>query len=628
MSLDPAKLEKVKNANGGIRCRCPACAEIGKDKAGDNLFVQPDGRYGCAAFQDDAEHRKRIFALAGSPPEPMRREREHKPTAQPPRTSTWTTLEDAAKSCTPKGHVLVRTWPYSREGQPFAGVARYERDGEKTFRQFHHEPNGWQTGAPTGKWPLYGALPDGGVVYLVEGEKCADAATSIGLPTLCAAGGAGAATKTDWSALKGRGVVILPDNDEAGRAYAATVTGTLQEMGARVRVLTLPDLPEGGDIADWIEMRDAAEPETLRAELERMADGVKPKGDGDTDTFIDAADYLESDPPPTDCIVEKVFERGDKIEIIGASKQKKSFFALEFCIHLAIGRNWLGLSIPKRRRVLYCNLELKATWVHRRIRKACKAFGIDAADLRGWLTVVNARGRGGFVRDRLETLATKAAADMVIVDPRYKLMRPGELENAGEGIAGILDLFDKVAESGPAVAVVHHDAKGTVGDRAIADRGGGSGWSGRDTDGRFVLTPQKTDPDTVTVVSVMARNFPPTSDFCIRWAEDHFVVDSETPPLHFTSADRQKAARGSTQKTVESFDRVALEAGKEAMSRNELLVKLQIAGASRDMARATVEGLLRRKELVCTPRAGSKNGVVKYGTPEAIREYMNPTMKL
>lgn len=628
MSLDPTKLEKVKNANGGIRCRCPACAEVGKDKAGDNLFIQPDGRYGCAAFQDDAEHRKRIFALAGIPPEPMRRERERKPTAQPPRSSSWATLEAAAKSCTPKSHVLVKVWPYSREGQPFAGVARYERNGEKTFRQFHHEPTGWHTGAPTGKWPLYGTLSAVGVVYLTEGEKCADAASSISLPTLCAAGGAGAATKTDWSALKGRDVVLLPDSDEAGRAYAATVTGILQAMGARVRVLHLPDLPEGGDIADWIEMRDAAEPETLRAELERMADQVRPEGDGDTDTFIDAADYLETEPPPTDCIVENVFEPGDKIEIIGGAKGKKSLITIEFCIHLAVGRNWLGLSIPKRRRVLYCNLELKAVWVHRRIRKACRAFGIDAAELRGWLTVVNARSRGGFVRDRLETLATKAAADLVVVDPRYKLMRPGELENAGEGIAGILDLFDRVAESGPAVAVVHHDAKGTVGDRAIADRGGGSGWSGRDTDARFVLTPQKTDPEAVTVVSVMARNFPPRPDFCIRWAEDHFVVDAEKPPLHFTSADRQKAARGDTRKTAETFDRVALEAGREAMSRNELLVKLQCAGASRDMARATVEGLVRRGELAQTPRAGSKNGTVRYGTPEAIREYMNPRLKV
>jgi hypothetical protein len=66
MSLDAAKLEKVRELPGGIvQARCPACAEGGHDRTGEHLRIYPDGRFGCCVHPKDKEHRKRIFALAG-----------------------------------------------------------------------------------------------------------------------------------------------------------------------------------------------------------------------------------------------------------------------------------------------------------------------------------------------------------------------------------------------------------------------------------------------------------------------------------------------------------------------------------------------------------------------------------
>ena len=46
MSLDTAKLEKVRELAGGIvQARCPACAEGGGDRKGEHLRIYPDGRY-------------------------------------------------------------------------------------------------------------------------------------------------------------------------------------------------------------------------------------------------------------------------------------------------------------------------------------------------------------------------------------------------------------------------------------------------------------------------------------------------------------------------------------------------------------------------------------------------------
>ena len=259
----------------------------------------------------------------------------------------------------------------------------------------------------------------------------------------------------------------------------------------------------------------------------------------------DAADYIEAEPPPLDPIISGGFERGDKAEVIGGSKQRKTFFTLLLTLHLAMGRNWIGLEIPKRRRVLYVNLELKRDWFHRRIREACRVLGIGADDLRGWFRVVNARASGASIRSRLVEIVARESPDIVVIDPRYKLHKPGEDENAGMGLQGILDLLDQVAESGPAVLVVHHDPKGEAGDRSIQDRGGGSGWAGRDTDARFALSKQRTEPETATLVSLLFRNYPPREDFVIRWVDGTFHLAPDLPAVPFTTADRVKTARAS-----------------------------------------------------------------------------------
>ena len=66
MSLDVAKLEKVRELGGGIvQARCPACAEGGNDRSGEHLRIYPDGKFGCCVHPKDGDHRKRIWALVG-----------------------------------------------------------------------------------------------------------------------------------------------------------------------------------------------------------------------------------------------------------------------------------------------------------------------------------------------------------------------------------------------------------------------------------------------------------------------------------------------------------------------------------------------------------------------------------
>ena len=90
---------------------------------------------------------------------------------------------------------------------------------------------------------------------IVEGEKCADVARSLGFTATTSAHGAKSARKTDWKPLQGRDVVILPDYDAAGEHYATEVARMVKHAGAKsIRVARIAenwrDIPVGGDVAD------------------------------------------------------------------------------------------------------------------------------------------------------------------------------------------------------------------------------------------------------------------------------------------------------------------------------------------------------------------------------------------
>jgi hypothetical protein len=121
---------------------------------------------------------------------------------------------------------------------------------------------------------------------VVEGEKVADAARSLGFVATTSAGGAQAAAKTDWRPLAGKEIWLMPDNDAPGRKFGDIVAGILAKLtpAPTIRVVVLPDLPDGGDMADWIDAHgDAAEPKTMRTEIETLVQAVEPWQPGDAD---------------------------------------------------------------------------------------------------------------------------------------------------------------------------------------------------------------------------------------------------------------------------------------------------------------------------------------------------------
>jgi hypothetical protein len=90
------------------------------------------------------------------------------------------------------------------------------------------------------------------VVFVVEGEKDADNLAALDLLATTSPMGAGKWRASYSETLRGRHVVILPDNDDTGRKHAQQVAAALQGVAGSVKVLDLADLPEKGDATDWL----------------------------------------------------------------------------------------------------------------------------------------------------------------------------------------------------------------------------------------------------------------------------------------------------------------------------------------------------------------------------------------
>lgn len=234
------------------------------------------------------------------------------------------------------GHkpAIVATYDYrSADSRLLYQAVRYDTI-PKTFKQRQPAGKGgyiWSLTKPPVERVLY-RLPEliiadeSQPVFVVEGEKDADRLISLGLVATTNVGGAGKWKPEYNQWLTGRDVIILPDNDDAGRDHAQKVKSSLTGYAASVKIVELPGLPQKGDVSDWLnqghtkeellELVQQGPKDSTWADLEQIIGPVEwdwrgwlPKGfmtlvvansgDGKSSLELDIAKrYLTGDPWP------------------------------------------------------------------------------------------------------------------------------------------------------------------------------------------------------------------------------------------------------------------------------------------------------------------------------------------
>lgn len=304
-----------------------------------------------------------------------------------------------------------------------------------------------------------------------------------------------------------------------------------------------------------------------------------------------ASQWLVQPVIPAEPVLEGLFDMGDKVMIVGKSKTRKSFFALQMAFCIAGYRKFLTQQVTKRR-VLLVQFEIKANNYHARCKTMAEKLVIDVKALDN-LIIINARGatnNAEDLQDYLVKCVDEIRPEVIFLDPLYKIL-DGD-ESKIEDVKPTLRFFDQLAEKKQAaVVIVHHDKKGSSGDQEATDRGSGSGVLGRDADCGITLTEHKDQPDTV-VVEAYVRNHPKFSPICAEWNDYHFTVSGALP--------EKKTSRTSNKPKIKHQAKVDTALGviaklrpyKPSMGMSLFNSELMDAGVGKDSLTAVKESLI------------------------------------
>ncbi len=92
-----------------------------------------------------------------------------------------------------------------------------------------------------------------GYVFIPEGEKDVNTLVALGLTATTNLGGSGGWRDSYNQFLKDKSIILLPDNDAPGRKHVNSIAKALSNIAKEIKIVELPDLPEKGDVTDWIE---------------------------------------------------------------------------------------------------------------------------------------------------------------------------------------------------------------------------------------------------------------------------------------------------------------------------------------------------------------------------------------
>lgn len=355
---------------------------------------------------------------------------------------------------------------------------KHPESGEKWIRPFHFNGNGFELGEPkfVGGKPLYAwhrivGNPDGDV-WVVEGEQKADALNRCGL-VATTSGGATSAGAANWEPLRGRSVIIWPDNDDSGKVYAGEVAAILLGFGCAVSSLDVAalGLPDKGDVMNWLAAHPGATvgdvqalPRlTPRPERTNAPAGVS-EAARDRIVALDIDDLLMRDFPPMEPLLPPWLCKQHLSMVHAWRGVGKTHFALGVAYAVAGGGQFLKWKAEKPRRVVYIDGEMAGAAIKARIAAIVESTPDDAEPPEGYFRIITPDAQHLPLPD-LASLEGQVAlaphiadADLIVVDNLSCLMRSGP-ENDAESWVPVAEWALELRRQGKAVLFVHHDGK-------------------------------------------------------------------------------------------------------------------------------------------------------------------------
>ncbi|MCS7466408.1 helicase RepA family protein [Stieleria sp. ICT_E10.1] len=281
-------------------------------------------------------------------------------------------------------------------------------------------------------------------------------------------------------------------------------------------------------------------PPDLEAEVERQIAPLR---------FQSALDFIETHPTLAEPIVDGLFRRGETVNVIGSTKQGKSWMILGLALSIADGRDWLGRATAQGRVALIDN-ELQPGTLSSRIKSVANAMMVKDDILRDNVVVLPLRGNLAGLNelyDPLEGLADQGVV-MVALDAFYRFIPTGLSENDNAAMTGLYNTIDDLArKTGAAFVLNHHSSKGSQADKRVTDVGSGAGSISRAADTHMII--REHQDDELAVLDAACRSFPPIDPTSLRFEFPLWSESSTEPEL--------KRAKGRQNEKQEQADKEA-----------------------------------------------------------------------
>jgi 5S rRNA maturation endonuclease (ribonuclease M5) len=366
----------------------------------------------------------------------------------------------------PAKRKIVATYDYTDvAGRVLFQCVRYE---PKDFRQRQPDGRGgWKWNLTGVKLVLY-RLPEvlkASEVWVVEGEKDADTLMALGLCATCNPLGAEKWRDEYNQALRGKPVVILPDNDAPGRRHAERVARALDGVAASLRVVRLPDTVK--DVTDFratfTDKVEAAERLSSLAEGAAEWTPAQPDTKPTTDQrpviqFFTPSELRNYQPPEGIVLVGDChIVRGNVFVIAGPPGVGKSRAAMSLAVAGATGAGWFGLTVPAKFKTLVIQNE------NGRFRLSKEFADLDCEALDGFVRVCEPPAYG-LAFDSAEFCAAVSAViadfqpDVIVIDPWNAVARDEKAKDYLETFNAIRAVIP-TGDTAPALGIVAHTRK-------------------------------------------------------------------------------------------------------------------------------------------------------------------------
>jgi RecA-family ATPase len=450
--------------------------------------------------------------------------------------------------------------------EPFKIVATYDYTdaiGGLLYQVVRLDPKEFRQRRPGNdgkwKWDLNGQarvpyrlpelvrFPDA-TVFVCEGEKDADRVASIGLCATTAASGKW--TQECVAALAGRDVVILQDNDGAGTEKATEAARLLHSIAKSVRVVLLPDLPDKGDVSDWLDADphraskltevcfDVPEwmPRTADAKAEETSTENKPTGEPPL-PFINIAAWHDQPVPERQWTVKDRIPASNVTLLSGEGSVGKSILSLQLAVAVVLGRDWLGtLPEPGAALVACCEDDEKELW--RRLDLIFAHYGAAYTEfkdmhlvaLAGQETIMAAPDRNGLIQTtklfgRIREAACDIKPKLIVLDNSADVY--GGNENDRAQVRQFIGLLRGMAiASGAGVLLTSHPS--LTGINTGTGLSGSTAWNASVRSRLYfkrAVTDKDEEPDPdMRVLEVMKSNYGPIGETInLRWKDGLFL---------------------------------------------------------------------------------------------------------